>query len=342
MHLVGKPLGVNIELTTRCPLRCPQCYCTLENGRDMPLSLVKKYLIELGQLGVEHVELSGGETLCYPHLNEAIRIAGENGLYTSISTSGWNFTKETLSDLVASGIGNIHISINAPTEAENRKTRAGFQEAVRALGVLADNCFENTIINWVMHRDSVKFLPNMIRLAEKYKVSAILIIEPRPNAAGILHTYPAYEDMLYVADMCRHNKSNVELVIQHCFSPLLALKSRNALWRNTNIGPYKGCTAGQSSFCIDVDGQFIPCRHLPIPEHFDSCKDYWEQSAILKELRIIDKNPEEPCAACGMYPYCRHCIADNFQYTGRFFVGNKTCVLCRDRAENYSDCISKA
>lgn len=327
MHLNEKPLGVNIELTTRCPLRCPQCYCTLENGRDIPLSLVKKRLFELGKLGVEHVELSGGETLCYPHLAETIRAARENGLYPSISTSGWNFTEEILSNLVIAGIGNIHVSLNAPTEAENRKTRSGFQEAIRALEVLANNCFENTIINWVMHRDSVKFLPDMIRLAEKFKVSTILIIEPRPNAAGILHSAPTLEDMLYVADMCRHNKSSVDLVIQHCFSPLLALKSKNALWGNTNVGPYKGCTAGQYSFCIDVDGQFIPCRHLPIPEHFDSCKEYWEQSDILKKLRIAAKNAEAPCATCKMHPYCHHCIADNFQYTGRLAWGNKTCVL---------------
>lgn len=327
MHPHNKPLGINIELTTRCPLRCPQCYCSLENGKDIPIALVRKYIEEAALLGVDHVELSGGETLCYPHLLDAIRIANENRLYSSISTSGWNFSKELLNKLIESGIGSIHISLNAPTEEKNSETREGFQNAVHALEILSECNFENTIINWVMHRDYVALLPEMVKLAEKYKVGTILIIEPRPNAKGAFDTYPTMEDMFFVADMCRHNETKVQLVVQHCFSPLLALKSQNSLWGNMNIGPYKGCTAGQYSFCIDVDGHFIPCRHLLIPEEFDTCEDYWEQSRVLKEIRTAFINPEAPCSECKMLRNCRHCIADNYQFTGRVFFGNKNCVL---------------
>ena len=327
MQLPEQPLGINIEVTTRCPLRCPQCYCSLQNGRDIPLPLMKKYLSEASQLGVKHVELSGGETLCYPHLLEAIRIARENGLSPSISISGWHFSSEFLAELIVSGIENIHVSLNAPTEKENSKTRDGFKEAIHALEILSDYHFENSVINWVMHRESVKSFLDLIRLAEKYHVSTILIIEPRPNAEGILNTYPTLDDMNYVANLYRHNQSNVELVIQHCFSPLLALSSQNALWGNRNTGVYKGCTAGRYSFCIDVDGNFIPCRHLPIPESFNSCREYWEQSPTLKSLRTAIKEPKEPCQHCGMLPYCNHCIADNFQKSGQLYVGNQNCVI---------------
>ena len=32
-----KPLQMNLELTTKCPLRCPQCYVHLNTGEELPL-----------------------------------------------------------------------------------------------------------------------------------------------------------------------------------------------------------------------------------------------------------------------------------------------------------------
>ena len=65
--------GINIELTTCCPLRCPQCYCSLEGGRHIPLETAVNAMKQARELGATHVELSGGETMCYPHLYEAVQ-----------------------------------------------------------------------------------------------------------------------------------------------------------------------------------------------------------------------------------------------------------------------------
>ena len=55
---------MNIELTTRCPLRCPQCYCTLTGGKNIDLNTAIYWIKEGASLGVKEVMLSGGETLC--------------------------------------------------------------------------------------------------------------------------------------------------------------------------------------------------------------------------------------------------------------------------------------
>lgn len=114
---------MNIELTTCCPLRCPQCYCTLEGGKNIPLDIAQRRLAEASALGVEHVELSGGETLCYPHLVEIIESATHYGLASSIAISGWRFDDAVLHQLTCAGIGSIYVSLNAPTEDQNAKTR---------------------------------------------------------------------------------------------------------------------------------------------------------------------------------------------------------------------------
>ena len=72
MDIICKPDGMNIELTNCCPLRCPQCYCSLEGGKHIPPEVAIRAIEQGAALGVTHVELSGGETLCYPHLLELV------------------------------------------------------------------------------------------------------------------------------------------------------------------------------------------------------------------------------------------------------------------------------
>ncbi len=322
------PNGINIELTTRCPLRCPQCYCTLEGGKDIPAEAAIKALEEAARLGVEHVELSGGETMCYPHLYEVVAAARRLGIAPSIAISGWHFDEEALDKLVSAGIDMICVSLNGPTETDNAETRDGYQYAIDALELLQKKQFPNTMINWVMHRNSVAKLPDMIALAQKYEVGGIIIIDPKPTSEGKLDTYPTLEQMKYVAGLAKRSHGNVELIIQHCFSSLLALSCDNKLWGNTNRGLYKGCTAALCSYCIDVDGQFTPCRHLNYPEKWSSAEEYWTRSEILRQLRQAeDQAKDNPCADCRLCNYCRPCPALNDSSDGHFRFGSDACPL---------------
>ncbi len=320
--------GINIELTTCCPLRCPQCYCSLEGGRHIPLETAVNAMKQARELGATHVELSGGETMCYPHLYEAVQAASSMGLAPSIAVSGWHFDDTALQKLKEAGIDTIYVSLNAPTEEKNSLTRDGYRYSVSALEVLRRNHFTESAINWVAHRNTVDTLPGMIELAEKYEVPTILIIEPMPTAKGEMNTYPTAEQLAYLAQMVKQQREEkVFLQIQHCFSPLLALASESKLWGNLNRGVYRGCTAGIASCSINVDGQYTPCRHLEIPETYDSLEAYWTQSAYLTQLREMDRNRREPCGSCRFSHYCRHCQAANWLNQGSFFLGNSQCLL---------------
>ncbi len=319
--------GMNIEVTDFCPLRCPQCYCHLEGKRYIPLEVAKKHISDAAKMGVEHIEFSGGETLCYPHIYEVIRFACENGISTGISISGWGFDQAVFEKLCKSGIDSIHVSLNAPTEELNALSRDGFELAMNALDILKKGGFQNTIINWVMHRNTVETLPEMIKLAEEFNAQAILIIDPKPNAANELDSYPTKQQMMYVADLIRRNKSNVELVVHHCFSALAALSSENKLWGNMNRGLYKGCTAGLCSISIRADGSMSPCRHLDFLESYDSLEAYWNNSDIIKQIQKTENEKRQPCKGCKYENYCRHCLAINAKLKNELFIGNEFCPI---------------
>lgn len=318
--------GMNIELTTACPLRCPQCYCSLEGGKHIPLQTAIDALRQAKKMGLQHVELSGGETLCYPNLCELIQKANSLGVKSNIAVSGWHLDKPMLNKLIQAGISHIYVSLNAPTEELNSRSRDGYQYAISALQLLKESNFSEVYINWVMHRDTADTLPDMICLAKQYKVKAIVIMTPKPTSKHELHTLPTREQMKAVAHLVQISPPGF-LQIESCFSPLLAMVNESKFLGNMNIGPFKGCGAGRNNVNVSVDGEFSPCRHLEYFESWDSLEDYWVNSTVLQKIRKLEEKKQEPCASCKYGNYCRHCLAVNSKLNRDLFFGNNLCAL---------------
>lgn len=102
-----------IELTTRCPLRCKMCIRTESKDwqyQDMPFEDFKKILPYLK--GVEHVVLEGwGESLLYKDLAECIRLIKKEGPQAGFVTSGKGLTESQVSELVKAGLDFVGFSI---------------------------------------------------------------------------------------------------------------------------------------------------------------------------------------------------------------------------------------
>lgn len=319
---------MNIELTTKCPLRCPQCYCSLTGGKDIDLDTAVFWLREGGRAGVGEVMLSGGETMCYPHLYEVIDAARRYCGNPNIALSGYNLTQETYERLIAAGTKGIYVSLNGSTESVNRLSRDGYDLAISALALLQKNHFTNTTINWVMHSSNADDFQNVVNLAEQYEVASIVIIGLKPDSHNRLDTMPTKEQMYAVRDIIHSHKGNTKIYIETCYSPLLALTCDTKLFGNFNVGKNKGCCAGRTTFSVSVDGKLSPCRHLDYYETYASLADYWEQSDILRRLREMDNEPcAEPCSSCWLMPYCRPCAAIHSKLEHRLFRGNRYCPL---------------
>lgn len=103
LRLFGAPTLIHIELTTRCPLRCPQCYAHQEEGMDFDKTLLFRFLEEAATLKVIHIALSGGEPLLYPHLTETIAYIRNLGMRSTMATSGLGLTPRNLRELMQAG-----------------------------------------------------------------------------------------------------------------------------------------------------------------------------------------------------------------------------------------------
>lgn len=321
------PETMNIELTTNCPLHCPQCYCSLTGGKNIDLQTAIHWIKEAGKLGVTDVMLSGGETMCYPHLYEVIHAAKAYCGTANIALSGFAFTQDVYDKLLAAGIGGIFISLNGSTREINSLTRDGYELAIAALELLQKNRYPNTTINWVMHSNNADDFENIVAIAEKYDVANLVILGVKPDSKKSLHTIPSMEQMISVKNFIRSHTGKTRILIESCYSPMLALISDTKLFGNMNVGKNKGCGAGRTAFSVSVDGLLSPCRHLEYYEKYDTAAEYWEKSEVLKHLRQMDNNPSEPCDSCRLKNYCRPCAAINSKLEGKLYRGNSYCSL---------------
>jgi pyrroloquinoline quinone biosynthesis protein E len=321
------PQLMNLELTTRCPLHCPQCYVHLNTGEEMQLDTALYWLREGKKAGIITVCLSGGETLCYSHLPELIRECRKLGLTSAISLSGIYADKECLKGLIGDGVSEIFISLNGSTEEINRRTRDGYQLAIDALQNLKELGFEHTCINWVMSKENAQDLPDMISLCEQYQVKLLAILAFKPDSAYEWERFPSVAQMKEAARQIKAYRGPVEVAAESCFSQMRALLGRSALAGNLNRGIRRGCCAGRDQISVSVDGKLTPCRHLDVREEYDSILEYWEKSPFLAELRKVEDKRREPCLGCRYENNCLPCNAVGYKLQGEFTYGLTACEL---------------
>lgn len=324
---MSKLSGMNLEVTTACPFRCPQCYCNMENVKHLDFETAKKALFEAATLGVKSVNISGGETMCYPYLLDVISYAkscGIPGIHAAFS--GWHFTEETVANLLNAGLDSISISLNGSSEKVNSLTRQGYDDAISALTTLCKMHYNNTTVNWVMHSNNVDDFDNLVNLCEDYKVALIDIISFKPDSKAQLQSVPTQKQLIEISQKVKHQSSNVKIGVENCYSQLLALTANTRLFGNLNRGKYRGCIAGYGAVSVNVDGSYSPCRHIHYREFYDSIAEYLEQSPIIQALAGCDETiAEDPCKSCQFLMNCRPCIAVNTEIEDRIAFKNEYC-----------------
>ncbi len=141
------PVGVKLELTHACNLRCDFCYTdsprhTLARTADLSDEAWRRVVEQALELGVVEAVLTGGEPLLRAPLmlELATRLAGE-GVGVTLNTNGW-FIDATLADRLAEIPGlSVNVSLDGATGELHDAARGvpgSWRRAVGALALLAE------------------------------------------------------------------------------------------------------------------------------------------------------------------------------------------------------------
>ena len=165
------PRICNYYITLQCNDTCEFCQLWRREG-DPEIRLSgdqgKEILKELKIKGITYLNITGGEPLLYDDLPQILKEAKRLDLKVKLTTNGILYSERARS--IDGLVDVLSFSLDYPIASEHDRSRGVdcFTEVISAIK-LAGELGENPIINFTLTRDSVRFLPEMIDLAEKLK-----------------------------------------------------------------------------------------------------------------------------------------------------------------------------
>jgi radical SAM protein with 4Fe4S-binding SPASM domain len=188
---VGLPETIQIEIDSRCNLRCPMCAVPgLADGRP-PRTLAPEEFEALltTHFGhVTHVMLCGfSEPLMNPHLPDLVRIARARGQRVNLATNGLTLTPELADRLVAAGLDDVAISIDTTRPAVYEQVRgvdrwATLVAHLRALRAAADRARADLAIevHAVVSSRTIGEIEALLRFAAAERAQVVTLIREMP------------------------------------------------------------------------------------------------------------------------------------------------------------------
>lgn len=316
------PRILQIEITTRCALHCPQCYKKIMED-DIDFNWLKMVLIEQHKYGLKSIMINGGEPLLYPNFFQLLELLDKLQLRSNCFSSGINIDRDCAKKMREYAGLFLNISLNGSTKHINNLSRDGYEVAIEAISNLSA---EGTPfgINWVARRDNLNDFSNIIKLAEESGANNIVVVGNKTNSNGVLESPLSIEELKYLnALITEHEakKRKPRIIIQQCYTELSMLHGISPIPINN------GCPAGRLFCVINCKGEFMPCTHLPYSESFNSINEYWEKSKVLKEIRENTPKTMKNCSGCVNKTQCIFCRAVNEKTKLNLKEGISNCSL---------------
>ncbi|MCL2670671.1 MAG: radical SAM protein [Clostridiales bacterium] len=321
------PESIHIELTSRCPLNCPQCYKE-QAKTDLAFAVLLDAIRQADEMHVFQIALGGGEPLVYPHLLAAVAEISGRGMGVSITTSGVGLTRAFLSELRNAGLHHMQFSLNGSSEEIHSRSRDGYAHTINALR-LAGEAGISFGINWVARMDNIDDFPALTEKAKGLHANNINILRYKPSAKECYAAICLSADkQLFLEDAVK-STVGISIKVDSAFTNLLCHV-------NGRTSFFSGCGAGRRFLAMDADGYYRPCSHIPLKERANSLKELWYTSANLAAFRFAGDKIKEPCASCGFLNGCLGCRAVMLGRTGDFYAGD---ISCPFQTQNRRACI---
>jgi radical SAM protein with 4Fe4S-binding SPASM domain len=194
-ELVGKhPLNIiQLEITKRCNFNCIHCY--LGNDRqvfnqDMKKEDVFKIIDEASKMGVFEFNITGGEPLLHPDMEEILVHIYESGMRTRIYTNGYLINDRWIELFKKLDIYRIRISVDGidPKTHDGIRGVKGFSIIQNNIDKLTHNGIEVEITTTLM-RDNLSDIHDLINKFENkdriYHITDVYISENKNDVLKI-------------------------------------------------------------------------------------------------------------------------------------------------------------
>lgn len=106
------PILAQIVPTRRCNLACEYCNEFDSTSAPIPLELMLARIDRLAALGTAMVDLSGGEPMLHPGLEQIVSRIRGHGMFAGLLTNGYLLTRARIAALNDAGLDRLQMSID--------------------------------------------------------------------------------------------------------------------------------------------------------------------------------------------------------------------------------------
>ena len=341
-NYIFSPNWIVLGVNNVCNLHCKMCDVGTQNLKtnfaqnlvgtrpiNMPIELIQKIVDQTASYYPKaKLGFAFTEPMVYPKIEEAITMASEKKLYTTITTNALALPQKA-EKLVHAGLNELYISLDGLEEIHNeiRGHNKSFQKAIEGLVLIKSfkNAPKITIVfaitEWNQH--------TLIEFADYFKdlpINEIAFMHTQfgdPNIA-ISHNntwadaYPATESNLDEVNLTNMNLATLHYQIQQIksnkypykiyFSPENnTLESLENYYLKPDVFFGKTCHDIFSNIMIKTDGSAIPahgrCFNLKVGNlHDNNLKEIWTSS-------VYNKFRKDLIDAGGLLPACSRCCS---------------------------------
>ena len=310
-HVLSAPLEAHLQLTNRCGAGCTGCYTGASpegSPREWGLAEWKRALDVLGEAGVFHVALGGGESAVLPWLGELADHARARGIVPNLTTSGLDGLDRLLA--ICDRFGQINVSLDGlgATYAAVR----GFDGFARAdAAVRALRARKREIgINVVVTRANFAELPAIFAYAAERRLSEVELLRFKPSGRGAraydeLRCTDAQHRAFLPAVLAAARRHRVRVKVDCSYTPMLAHHQPDRALL-AELAVY-GCTGGDFLVGAKADGRLTACSFMGSPASrptIDRLAAYWTAPDAFGAFRRW-RDAAEPCASCTYHELCR-------------------------------------
>lgn len=319
-NCLSAPVNVTWEITHRCNLSCSHCLSadTLAKcGKDMDLSLCKKFIDDLFRSKVFQVNIGGGEPFLREDILEILYYCHEKDIVTCVSTNGTRIDDELARNLAQMRLFYIQISIDGASSETNDKIRGQgvFEKAVRGIELLNKYNFKNLSINTVVTRENFREIQDIYGLGKYYRAKTRLSrFRPSGRAKDRWDEYSLTNEQ--ILELSNFLTTYNDVLTGDSFFSITAGQRKN-------LGLHM-CGAAKMTCSVAPDGDVYPCAFLQESAFYagnivrQPLGEIWEKAEIFKKLRSLRV---EACETCPRFNNCHggcpavaHFLKNNLSY----------------------------
>lgn len=298
---LSAPLGVELEITSACNLRCKHCFQSDYSESFMSAEKACEIIGILAENGVFEVSLIGGEPFRHPELFSILEYCDSRDMAINIVTNATLLTDETIEKLAVmrrlvllvslDGIGNTHDAIRG--KGSFAKTDVSLRKLVKR-GISVETLCTINARNISAYKEVVSYcdqlgIPCNFNLFKPFKAGHEALV-PEPSA---------FFDMICeLLRMRQYEKKRIGLSNAAIVAELIESEPRNE------------CRATRSGIVINKEGKIVPCPSLVV----SGC--YSEDELPIFDKHFLDTWREHPLFQAFRENGLRQCQARSYIFSG--------------------------